>query len=173
MLMFKTRDGGQAGAQFDSTETYRYSLWRLFDGVAACRGTANFLMLNPSTADELKNDPTVERCERRARKGGYAGLVVTNIFALRSTDPRALYAHDDPIGPENDRVILRLAKAAEIVIAAWGVHGQYKQRGPAVMQMLRDNGIAIHTLGVTRQGHPRHPLYVPYEQAPVEYWRPA
>lgn len=86
----------QSGAAFSPCRRYRYRLWRTWGDAAP----AVFVMLNPSTADEIENDPTVERCERRARAMGFGGLRVANIFSLRSTDPTALYTSDDPVGPE-------------------------------------------------------------------------
>lgn len=161
-------------AVFDRQREYRYALAVRFGEPALgerrrFKRHANFLMLNPSTADELKNDPTVERCQRRAIGMGYSGLTVTNIFALRSTDPVALYDHRDPIGELNDDIILREARRAGIVIAAWGVHGAHLGRGAQVMRMLRGAGVVVHVLGLTKGGHPRHPLYVPYEKGPIPY----
>jgi hypothetical protein len=124
------------------------------------------MMLNPSTADENSNDPTVERCERRAREWGYGGLIVTNIFAWRSTDPRALLEIDDPIGPENDAVIVRAVSLARDTICAWGVHGWMRGvnlvTGPLV-------GVGLYALCFTNDGTPGHPLYVPYSAEPVPY----
>src|SRR3954469_17706712 len=91
------------GARFSADGLYRYALWRVWD---ADRGLCNFLMLNPSTADETVNDPTVARCARRARSWGYGGLVVTNLFAFRATDPSGLRAAPDPVGPEDDAAIV-------------------------------------------------------------------
>ena len=95
-----------SGATFSPCRRYRYTLWRQWDE----RPPATFIMLNPSTADETANDPTVERCQRRAQAMGYGGVRVANIFALRSTDPRALYTAEDPVGPENDHALLTLAR---------------------------------------------------------------
>ncbi len=118
------------------------------------------VMLNPSTADEVRNDPTVERCERRARAGAFGGLLVGNIFALRSTDPKALYAHPDPVGPGNDAALLRMAREAGQVVCAWGVHGALDDRGLRVAARLARAGVRVGVLGLTRDGHPRHPLYL-------------
>lgn len=151
------------GATFSPCGAYRYRLWRYWSGEPAVL----FLMLNPSTADETVNDPTVERCQRRAKAMGAGGLQVANIFALRSTDPGALYAADDPVGPDNDAAILAAARECAQVICAWGVHGEYRGRGNAVLAMLRTAGITPHCLGTTKDGHPRHPLYVSYGVTPV------
>lgn len=120
---------------------------------------ALFIMLNPSTADETKNDPTVRRCIGYARAWDYAFLTVCNIFALRSTDPKALYRHDDPVGPDNDMWIWQEADTADLVVCAWGTHGKLNGRDKQVTALL--DGKTLHTLGVTKDGHPKHPLYVP------------
>lgn len=109
-----------SGAAFSGNREYRYRLWRTWDSATL---PALFILLNPSTADETKNDPTVERCERRARTMGFGGLVVANLFALRSTDPKALYSHPDPVGEINDLAILSAAVNAGIIICGWGRHG--------------------------------------------------
>jgi hypothetical protein len=130
-------------------------------------------MLNPSTADEIDNDPTVERCCRRARMLGYGSVIVLNIFALRSTLPSNLYTHPDPIGPENDahiNAVLQLAKKpGSLFVCAWGFHGKHMQRGKQVLRMVYDAGVVPHHLGLTSDGHPRHPLYVAYAVKPKEF----
>ncbi|MCA3105646.1 MAG: DUF1643 domain-containing protein [Rhodocyclaceae bacterium] len=146
-----------AGATFSRDRQYRYRLWRYWD---LSRAPLLMIMLNPSTADEERNDPTVERCERRARASGFGGLLVANIFALRSTDPKALYAHPSPVGPRNDAAILAMAGEAGQVVCAWGVHGALSDRGQRVASRLGREGIRLGVLGLTREGHPRHPLYM-------------
>ncbi|MCE2946954.1 MAG: DUF1643 domain-containing protein [bacterium] len=146
-----------SGATFSRDRQYRYRLWRHWD---LSRAPLLMIMLNPSTADEERNDPTVERCERRARANGFGGLLVANIFALRSTDPRALYAHPSPVGRRNDAAILAMAREAGQVVCAWGVHGALADRGRRVASRLRQEGLVLGVLGLTREGHPRHPLYM-------------
>lgn len=157
--------GEQRDAVFSPCRTWRYRLSQIWDD-----GTAPlfWLMLNPSTADEFKNDPTVERCERRARMWGYGGSVVYNIFAYRATDPADMRASVDPIGPENDKWIEDLAKQSrEIeVIAGWGEHGAHLERGKAVMDMFKAQNGRIHALKINASGHPAHPLYIAYKQKP-------
>lgn len=155
----------RSDATFSPCRTYRYRLRRLWRRGA---GSQLWIMLNPSTADEVANDPTVERCQRRAMAQGWGGLIVCNIFALRSTDPKALYSHTDPVGPENDRYIKREAKIATQVVCAWGGHGRLNDRGQRVLQMLEhDLGIEWHMLDATQSGEPTHPLYVSYARKPV------
>jgi len=157
----------ESSALFSMDRVYRYRLSRKW----AEGERLVFLMLNPSTADEFANDPTVERCERRARKMGFAGLEVVNIFALRSTDPRALYGHADPIGPENDQHILDACRLGTVV-CGWGQHGKLGQRGDRVRAMLEGEGMQPNVLRLNSDGSPTHPLYVPYSVKPTP-WRSA
>lgn len=152
----------KSGAVFSPCGRYRYRLWRTWGEAAP----AVFVMLNPSTADEIENDPTVERCERRARAMGFGGLRVANIFALRSTDPTALYTCDDPVGPENDAAILESVTGAGLVVCAWGAHGNLYQRGEKVLRLLRATGVPPHYLKLNNDGTPKHPLYVGYDVKP-------
>ena len=153
-------------AVYSPCERYRYSLTRIWDDTGR---RVNFVMLNPSTATEVQNDPTVERCERRARALGYGSFAVTNIFAWRDTDPRALKRAEEPVGPENDAVILERADWADDVIAAWGAHGTHRDRGQAVQDLLRNHVDRLFHLGLTKAGLPRHPLYLPYSQTPMRW----
>lgn len=156
-------------ARFSPCRRYRYTLERIWDHEGP---VANFLMLNPSTADEINNDPTIERQCRRVRRWGlnYGGVIVTNIFAWRSTDPRALYKLDDPIGPENDDAIVEAAHRSQIVICAWGgTHGGLLGRGEAVRKRLA-MFTTLHYLQMCDNGHPSHPLYLPYDLKP-QVWR--
>jgi hypothetical protein len=116
-----------------------------------------FVGLNPSTADETLDDPTIRRCMGFARSWGYDGLCMTNLFAFRATDPSVMKAAEDPVGPMNDSILVSLAENAGIVVAAWGVHGSYLGRDRAVIEMLPQ----LHCLRLTISGHPAHPLYLP------------
>lgn len=151
-----------SSASYSPCERYRYALTRRWD----TGPLVLFVMLNPSTATEAQNDPTVERCERRARALGFGAFTVTNIFALRSTDPKGLYRCPDPNGPGNDAAIAEAARAADVIVAAWGTHGALQDRGRAVEALLRATGKPLRHLGLTKAGHPRHPLYIGYSQAP-------
>lgn len=146
-----------AAATFSPCRRYRYTLSRTW---APSLPTLVFLMLNPSTADELQNDPTVERCHRRAQRLGFGGVGVVNLFALRSTDPAGLYVEQDPVGPANDAAILEMCRAAGWVVCAWGTHGKHLTRAAHVLQLLTDAGITLHALGINADGSPKHPLYV-------------
>lgn len=160
-----TKGDAVSEAVYSDCETYRYLLTRVW----APGRRALFVMLNPSTATEVQNDPTVERCERRARALGFGAFRVTNIFAFRATDPRVMRAAADPVGPGNDAAILESLDWADAVVCAWGNHGLHLDRGRQVEAMLRGSGVALTHLGLTGQGQPRHPLYVGYDQQP-EAW---
>lgn len=151
------------GAVFSLCRKYRYSLWRIWD---ASKPVCMFLMLNPSTADETDNDPTVQRCQTRAVEMGYGGLRVCNIFAWRSTDRSVLAGLEDPIGPNNDDAIIKAAKQSAIVICAWGIDGSINGRGKDVLGMLREAGIQPYALIQNDDGSPGHPLYVSYNCKP-------
>lgn len=153
-----------SAAVYSPCEKYRYLLTRSWDATGP---KALFVMLNPSTATEVQNDPTVERCERRARALGFGAFRVTNIFAFRATDPRVMKAVADPVGLGNDTAIADSALWADAIIAAWGTHGAHLGRGAAVAQLLRASGRPVQALGLTKAGHPQHPLYIGYDRLPV------
>jgi hypothetical protein len=131
----------------------------------------NFLMLNPSTADAFQLDPTNRRCVGFAMAWGYGSIVTTNIFGFRSTDPTALRRSTDPVGTQNDAAILRASAQADLVIAAWGVHGEYLGRGAQVRSLIEKSGVSMHILRLTKAGHPGHPLYVSADTAPMRWVR--
>jgi hypothetical protein len=160
-----TKGDAVSEAVYSDCERYRFLLTRTW-----AKGPRSlFIMLNPSTATEVQNDPTVERCERRARALGYGAFRVTNIFAWRATDPLKMRAAADPVGPENDAAILESIGWADAVVCAWGNHGLHLDRGQRVEAMLRGAGAQLLHLGLTGKGQPRHPLYVAYDQQP-EPW---
>lgn len=144
-------------ATFSEDRKYRFTLTRRWDDRVLC----NFLMLNPSTADEKIEDPTVRRCMAFASAWGYGGLIVTNIFAYRSTDPAELYKVVDPVGPGNDEHILQSAKLSALTVCAWGDHGRHQGRGGVVRLLLTRGGITARCLGKNASGEPQHPLYIP------------
>lgn len=152
---------------FSPCRKYRYRLRQIWDPSLPL---VCFLMLNPSTADEIKNDPTVERVERRCRKiAGCGGMEVVNIFAFRSTAPDVMKTQPDPVGPNNDMHILEATRSAMMVVCAWGRHGQHMGRGNHVLQMLHDNNIPTFCLKVNSDGYPAHPLYIGYDIEPMPF----
>ena len=150
-------------AQISDCGRYRYTLYRQWVEDRKwheSEGWCLFIMLNPSTADGTKDDPTIRRCVSFAERWGHGGLVVCNLFALRATDPRELYKADDPVGPENDWRTLGQAASVRRIVCAWGVHGRLRGRDEHVLGLIRQAGLRPQHLGLTKDGHPRHPLYV-------------
>lgn len=125
-----------------------------------------FIGLNPSTADETKNDPTVRRCVNFAKAWGFGAMCMTNIFAWRSTDPAALYRQHDPIGPENDRWLKDVAAEATLVVCCWSNHGSLGGRSAQVKRLLES--IDLHCFKMSQQGQPWHPLYLPGNIQPMK-----
>ena len=158
-----------AGAEFSSDAKYRYRLWRIFDPlmITMARQFAAFVMLNPSTADEAKLDPTLRRCEAFAKTWGYGGFMVANVFALRSTDPSGLLVPTiDPCGRDNHLAIRRVANDCEIVVCGWGAFDglwsvpKFGGARDVALAAIRSAGRVPHQLGLTKDRHPRHPLYL-------------
>lgn len=164
MIVRKHRKGEtESVAVYSDCERYRYELTRVWDDTGK---RVLFVMLNPSTATEVQNDPTVERCERRARALGFGAFRVCNIFAWRETDPAKMRRADDPVGSENDVAISAGCAWADTVVCAWGSHGEHLDRGPAVEVLMRANRSDLTCLGLTKAGHPKHPLYIAYAEQP-------
>lgn len=150
------RDRG-FGAVFSRCGAYRYLLWRMHHPRGRLLGMG---MLNPSTADEHRDDPTIARCHRLARERGYPGLLIWNLFALRATDPATLRKVDDPIGPDNDAAIDLAVSLCSRSVLAWGNHGRLGGRSVEVRSRCEAAGTTLAAFGLTRQGEPRHPLYL-------------
>jgi hypothetical protein len=152
-----------AGAAFSRCRRWRYLLWRKWsDGPVA-----NFLMLNPSTADEVKLDPSCTRARVYAEQWGCGALIVSNLFGWRATDPGEMKAARDPVGRRNDAAILRAAREAAVVVCAWGNHGAHRDRASRVLALLRAENIPLHVLRVNGGGEPAHPLYLPGSLRPT------
>ncbi len=152
----------KCSAVFSLDRFHRYTLHRIWNAAAK---PAMFIGLNPSTADEFKNDPTVTRCINFARDWGYGGLIMTNAFAYRSTDPKGLTKVRDPVGPENDKYLKAMSEEAGIVVAAWGVHGTFMDRDEEIVALIPN----LYCLGTTKDGNPRHPLYLRKDLQPVPW----
>lgn len=123
------------------------------------------VMLNPSTADAAKDDPTIRRCIALAARAGHGGVEILNLFAYRATAPTALRAAADPVGPDNDRHLAALFARDRNILAAWGTHGSFGGRAEAVLRMAIGLGVKVTCLGRTAAGQPRHPLYVRADSA--------
>lgn len=160
-------DDTSEGAKFSACRAYRYTLWRRWEPGCDTRQMVAFIGLNPSTADEAANDPTVTRCINYAKRWGFGGMVMLNIFAYRATDPRAMKLHPSPVGRDNDSALLQVSKAVGKVVCAWGTHGAYDGRGNDVRQML--SGVELSHLGLTKDGFPKHPLYLKSDLEPVRW----
>ena len=151
-------------AEFSPCRTWRYILRRRWSSGPVI----GFILLNPSTADETLNDPTIRRCIGFAKAFGYGSLVLGNLFALRSTDPMALRSHDNPIGPGNNEAMLSIVDEAESgrVICGWGNHGNFMRRGLEVRQLLGQWRARPEALSLTRADEPGHPLYLRADARP-------
>jgi hypothetical protein len=150
-------------ATFSPCRRYRYTLERKWIGGI---GTINFIGLNPSTADESQDDPTIRRCVGFAKSWGFSALCMLNLFAFRATDPRDMMDAADPIGPDNEATLERYVNAeGATTIAAWGAGGWYRGRGP----FLHDIYPQLKMLKLTKGGHPAHPLYLPKTLTPLEW----
>ncbi|WP_108502003.1 DUF1643 domain-containing protein [Paracoccus indicus] len=168
MIRDTHHDGAtRSEALWSPCRSYRYALTRRWDDGPGL----GIVMLNPSTADAFRNDPTVERCERRARALGFGAFRVVNLFAFCATDPRDLRKAPKAIGPLNDDVLQQAAEWSQAILCGWGVHGAHLGRAPQVESLLRATGVPLFHLGLTKAGMPRHPLYVAYCQGPVP-WDP-
>ena len=153
-------------ATFSPDRKYRYLLTRR---VGTSQSRVLFIMLNPSSADEERNDPTIRRCIGFARDWGFGLLEVVNLFALMSTDPKGLLDAEDPVGPDNDATIQAALQRADKVILAWGNHAsRHRERVEQVTKMALDTSIPHH-LGLTKLGFPRHPLLVPGDTRPTPF----
>lgn len=164
----------QIVAHFSEDRRHRYTLWRhwrrdaLFIKPGGVR-YVQFIGLNPSTADEVRNDPTVTRCIAFATAWGYDVMCMTNLFGLRSTHPMVMKAHPDPIGAENNFHLLTTCREAGLVVACWGNHGKHLGRNEEVLKMLEEGcfDVQVQCLGLTGKGHPKHPLYLKKTVLPV------
>ncbi|KVP75269.1 hypothetical protein WJ96_05795 [Burkholderia ubonensis] len=154
-------------AEFSPCRRYRYALWRDWGALPGTvdRGYVLFVGLNPSTADETNDDPTIRRCIAFAKAWGYSGLCMVNLFAFRATNPADMLLAPDPVGPDNDACLRRFARNAGVVIAGWGVHGTHLARDAAVKRLLPN----LHYLRLTKDGHPGHPLYLPKTLVPQPF----
>ena len=151
-------------ARFSACRQYRYALWRIWN---ASEPHVLFIGLNPSTADETGDDPTLTRCINYAASWGYGGVCMANLFAFCANRPEAMLAAADPVGPGNDGWLARLSAKAGLVVAAWGNTGGYRGRSGQVRALLPD----LYCLKLNRSGEPAHPLYQKAALRPVRMCR--
>lgn len=161
---------GPAEFSPDPQRTYRYTLHRFLPETSPDQGLVNFLMLNPSTADENALDNTLRRCAGYTKAWGFHGFVITNLFAVRTRHPSIMKLFEDPVGPDNDAHILQQAQQSETVVCGWGVDGKHRGRDLVVKTMLKKNGIDTFYLKLTQDGHPNHPLFLSSELHPVRWY---
>lgn len=146
-------------AKLSPCRQYRYALWRTWDDT---KPIVMFIGLNPSTADEHSDDPTLTRCINFAKSWGYGGVCMANLFAYRATDPREMKAAKAPIGKDNDLWLQQLASSAKLVVGAWGNDGDFLQRSTQVKALMAN----LHYLKLNKSGEPAHPLYLPATLTP-------
>lgn len=151
-----------AGALFSEDRRYRYLLWRQWSGVERL---VLFVALNPSTADERDDDPTIRRCRGYAQAWKASGFIVANLFAYRATRPVDLLAAPDPVGRDNDSWLHLASLLSAMTIACWGNHGRHLDRSTSVLRLLSQ----VAVLRVNRTGEPCHPLYLPQDLMPIEF----
>ena len=149
-------------ATLSDCRTYRYSLSRTWDNSKAY---VLFIGLNPSTADENKDDPTIRRCIDYAKSWGFGGLKMVNPFAYRATLPSDLKKADFPIGVDNDKHIKELSSSASITIVAWSNDGSYLNRDKEVLELIKNP----MCLNINKSGQPSHPLYQKKDLKPKSY----
>lgn len=156
----------KSGAEFSACGSYRYALWRIWD---ESQPAVMWIGLNPSTADETQDDPTIRRCKAFAAAWGYGGIYMLNLFAFRATQPKVMMQAGDPIGPANYSRIAEYHEVAGLTVACWGTHGGFQDQDVCVSRLDRVGphaktryvGDDLWCLKMTKDGFPQHPLYVP------------
>lgn len=163
-----TCEGFDTGAVFSECGKYRYKLWRTWN---TAKPVLYFILMNPSTADEIHNDPTIERQQRRAHGLGFGGIVVLNCGAIRETNSKKAWQDKDPIGPDNYRTIRQEIdnNPSAQYVAAWGRPAHQFGAAEEVLRLFRAAGVTLKCLGTNGDGSPKHPLYVRYEQELMDY----
>lgn len=168
---------------FSKCRLYRFTLWRKFQsellpqpvisgGNISKGGYVQFIGLNPSTADEKINDPTIRRCINFSKRWGYSEFCMTNIFPFRATKPEEMMKHIEPaeMRIENAQWVERIAESAGLIICAWGKDGDHLKRGQKFIEHLRDvKKLKLHHLGLNADGSPKHPLYLKSTTTPILY----
>jgi hypothetical protein len=160
------------GAVLSDDRRYRYVLWRGWEGHAAHdrKPSCVFIMLNSSTADADHDDPTIGRCVGFAKRLECNTMSVVNLFGYRTAYPRELFKSADPVGPDNKKWVQRVTSDCGLIICAWGTHGGFLGQDAKVLSWLPPNKPRF-CLGVTKDGHPKHPLYLPSDAALIPFVR--
>ena len=161
------KDSVYSTAVYSPCKSYRYSLTRKH---TKAKELLLFILLNPSTATEFKNDPTIARCEKRSQLMGYNAFIICNLFAFRTKSPQIMKSCPDPIGPENNRIIEESLSCVNKVICAWGNNGIHLDRANMVMSMIKSVGTPAYHLGLTKLKQPTHPLYIDYNKQPMKFF---
>lgn len=159
----------ERGALLSPCGWYRYALWRIWNKQLP---TLGFILLNPSTADAVIDDPTIARCCERARLLGFGGIYVVNLFAVRATNPEDIYTAPNPVGPDNDRWIRYYMTMCHKVVCGWGKHGSYCGRAKEVLALFADlqkHFELLYALNINADGTPTHPLYLSYQATLMPY----
>ncbi len=177
---------------FSPCRTYRFTLWRQWDSglplsvdptPSESRDEnlfVQFIGLNPSTADEIQDDPTIRRCIRFAKDWGAGGFCMTNLFPFRQTNPNLMKQHYPVVNgdwnysaeswitfKENFNHIAQIGKQATMIVAAWGTHGAHLQAGAKLRNFLKIHNLPVHHLGLNADGSPKHPLYLKASTKPT------
>jgi len=151
-------------AIFSEDRRYRYALWRVWN---SRKPLLTAICLNPSDANELKDDPTITRLMARAYKNGFGGLLMANLYAYVSTDPKALLNNHNTVGELTDYYIKQMVILSDRQLCGWGSFKPVTKRAPAVLLMLKEP----YCLGINADGQPKHPLYIGYDVPMVRYSR--
>lgn len=162
----------ETNAKISECGKYRYSLKRIWDEE---KSRVAFIALNPSTADEVNNDNTVDRCIDFAKSWGAGGMYMFNVFAYRATNPTDMKAQDDPIGSENDNHLAKILELPKVdkIIVCWGNDGLHRGRANQVREILKNmQRDKLYYLEINKNGEPRHPLYVHGSTKPTLYEYP-
>jgi hypothetical protein len=152
----------KTGAILSKDRKYRYVLSRIWD---ESKPMIMIIGLNPSTADETKNDPTITRCINFAKSWEYGGVYMLNLFAFRATLPKDMIEEEEPIGNENDSYINKYSKLSEKVVCAWGNDGSYKNRSKEILSKINN----LYYLKLNQSGEPSHPLYLNGNLIPIKF----
>lgn len=174
VLSLEAPEQEKRSAVFSTDRVYRYTLEIIWnDKLPLCQVVG----LNPSTADEVNDDPTIRRVKAFARREGCGGIVMTNLFALRATNPKEMLRHPRPVGEvsDDDRIgindvhLVTVSSRCALHIAAWGKDGKHRHRSATVVKLFKLNGRSLKCFGTTANGEPLHPLYLAANRPLVDY----